>query len=409
MVINKIYEERVLRIVVGILALILLLGGASATTFSIEFGETKSEYINSTAEMDTFTFSANAGDRILIRMDSGWVNGPEIRLFAPNGTLIYHAPGYVAGYNTYVSEITTESLPDSGVYTILAGDNAGDNTGKYGLYLQRLNNPGNATPIGFGETKSSFINSTAEMDTYTFSTCSGDKILIRMDSDWLNGPEIRLLAPDGTLIYYAPGYVAGYNTYVSEITTESLPDSGFYTILAGDNAGDNTGKYGLFLQSTSSISCITVISPNGGENWTIGTTRTISWTSHGSTGVLIELLKDGVPGIINSSTPNNGSYNWAIPLSQTTGTDYKMRVTSTTNSAYNDTSDNNFTISSIMQKGDLNNNGISADAGDLVLMKRASIAEILADSRYDLNNNGQLADAGDLVIMKRASIGEINL
>ena len=64
MVINKIYEERVLRIAVGILALILLLGGASATTFSIEFGETKSEYINSTAEMDTFTFSANAGDRI---------------------------------------------------------------------------------------------------------------------------------------------------------------------------------------------------------------------------------------------------------------------------------------------------------------------------------------------------------
>lgn len=60
-------------------------------------------------------------------------------------------------------------------------------------------------------------------------------------------------------------------------------------------------------------------------------------------------------------------------------------------------------------KGDLNNNGIPADAGDLVLMKRASIGEIQADSRYDLNNNGQNADAGDLVLMKRASIGEINL
>ncbi len=60
-------------------------------------------------------------------------------------------------------------------------------------------------------------------------------------------------------------------------------------------------------------------------------------------------------------------------------------------------------------KGDLNNNGIPADAGDLVLMKRASIEEISADSRYDLNNNGVPADAGDLVLMKRASIGEINL
>ncbi len=66
-------------------------------------------------------------------------------------------------------------------------------------------------------------------------------------------------------------------------------------------------------------------------------------------------------------------------------------------------------ISSSGIKGDLNSNGISADAGDLVLMKRASIGEIVSDSRYDLNNNGQNADAGDLVLMKRASIGEIML
>ena len=62
-----------------------------------------------------------------------------------------------------------------------------------------------------------------------------------------------------------------------------------------------------------------------------------------------------------------------------------------------------------LPRGDLNGNGVPGDAGDLVLMKRSSIGEIPADSRYDLNNNGQLADAGDLVIMKRASIGEINL
>jgi parallel beta-helix repeat protein len=64
---------------------------------------------------------------------------------------------------------------------------------------------------------------------------------------------------------------------------------------------------------------------------------------------------------------------------------------------------------SVGMKGDLNNNGESADAGDLVLMKRASIGEIPADSSYDLNNNGIPADAEDLVLMKRASIGEINL
>src|SRR5659263_292808 len=67
------------------------------------------------------------------------------------------------------------------------------------------------------------------------------------------------------------------------------------------------------------------------------------------------------------------------------------------------------TFSASVLRGDLNNNGVSADAGDLTLMKRASIGEIIPDSMYDLNNNGQLADAGDLVLMKRASIGEIDL
>lgn len=58
--------------------------------------------------------------------------------------------------------------------------------------------------------------------------------------------------------------------------------------------------------------------------------------------------------------------------------------------------------------GDLNGNGISADAGDIVLMKRAVNGEIEADSRYDLNKNGRNADAGDLVLIRRASIGDLS-
>ncbi len=60
-------------------------------------------------------------------------------------------------------------------------------------------------------------------------------------------------------------------------------------------------------------------------------------------------------------------------------------------------------------KADLNGNGVSADDGDLDLMKQASTGKINPDSRYDLNNNGIPADAGDLVLMKRASNGEIDL
>jgi methionine-rich copper-binding protein CopC len=102
---------------------------------------------------------------------------------------------------------------------------------------------------------------------------------------------------------------------------------------------------------TTEVPTITVTSPNGGENWLAGTTHTISWTYTGNPGssVRIELLKGvSVDRTIVNSTPigsgGNGSYPWTIDPNQTPGNDYKIRVTSTTNSAYTDTSDNYFTI-----------------------------------------------------------------
>ena len=89
---------------------------------------------------------------------------------------------------------------------------------------------------------------------------------------------------------------------------------------------------------------ITLISPNGGETWKRGTVQTIRWTYTGNPGsiVKIELLKGVVVNRIIASfastgTGGNGSYRWSIPASQTTGTDYKIRITSTSNSAYTDT------------------------------------------------------------------------
>jgi len=60
-------------------------------------------------------------------------------------------------------------------------------------------------------------------------------------------------------------------------------------------------------------------------------------------------------------------------------------------------------------KGDLNNNGIPADIGDVAMMWSAWKGEITADYRYDLNNNGILADIGDVAMMWSAWKGEIVL
>ncbi len=59
----------------------------------------------------------------------------------------------------------------------------------------------------------------------------------------------------------------------------------------------------------------------------------------------IELLKAGVVNrVITTSTANDGNYDWTIPSTQTLGTDYKIRITSTTYPEITDSSNANFAI-----------------------------------------------------------------
>lgn len=98
------------------------------------------------------------------------------------------------------------------------------------------------------------------------------------------------------------------------------------------------------------IGGINVISPNGGEYWARGITYTIKWSKLGNPGpnVRIDLMKNGaLAKTITSKTPNDGSQKWTIPQGIANGNDYKIRVMSTNNTAYKDTSNNYFSISSI--------------------------------------------------------------
>jgi hypothetical protein len=116
-----------------------------------------------------------------------------------------------------------------------------------------------------------------------------------------------------------------------------------YTVDAG-NIGKEVTDTANTLQGTS----ITVVSPNGGENWARGTTHTIKWNLIGSTGsrVKIELYRgSALSRTISSSTSNDGSYSWTVPSSQALNSNYKIRITSRSDPLYTDTSDNSFTIS----------------------------------------------------------------
>ncbi|MEI6519541.1 MAG: PQQ-binding-like beta-propeller repeat protein [bacterium] len=100
------------------------------------------------------------------------------------------------------------------------------------------------------------------------------------------------------------------------------------------------------ITNNNSISSLTLISPNGNEQWLQSSTHNITWTSTGNPGnVKIELFKNSVlNSTISNNAPNTGTYSWNIPTNQTLGTDYRVKITSLTDVNVSDNSDADFTI-----------------------------------------------------------------
>jgi hypothetical protein len=142
---------------------------------------------------------------------------------------------------------------------------------------------------------------------------------------------------------------ANTNSY-SWIPPYSVAPASIYKVKV--SALSNTAVFDFSNNNFSLVlGSITVISPNGGENWQVGTTHLVTWTDNICENVRIELWKGGAfYSLIASSVPSNGSFTWAITNSIPTGNNYKVKIMSlglnagTTSMVY-DFSDNNFTIS----------------------------------------------------------------
>lgn len=89
-----------------------------------------------------------------------------------------------------------------------------------------------------------------------------------------------------------------------------------------------------------------VTSPNGGENWELGTPVEVTWDHQGSNAnVNLALYKDGDhEKTIVSSTANDGFYAWTVDDGLEAGSDYTVRIKSTDDGDYRDYSDFPFSI-----------------------------------------------------------------
>jgi len=120
-------------------------------------------------------------------------------------------------------------------------------------------------------------------------------------------------------------------------------------VTSTSNAAYTDMSDGPFTIVTESGTSIKLDSPNGGEIWTQGSTQVISWSSTGSPGptVKIEVFKGtSILKTLTDIPTTSGSISVPVPYSTPLGGDYKIRITSTNNAAYTDTSDAPFTIGS---------------------------------------------------------------
>lgn len=101
---------------------------------------------------------------------------------------------------------------------------------------------------------------------------------------------------------------------------------------------------------------IQILAPNGGEEFEVGTSNTISWTSTKVDKINIELLKnDNIHDVLDSDIENTNSYLWEISSNiNIVDTTYKVRITSSNNSEVYDESNSFFTITEDPQPANIN-------------------------------------------------------
>ena len=119
-----------------------------------------------------------------------------------------------------------------------------------------------------------------------------------------------------------------------------------YYILVMSNSNTSvwgtSGSFAITAGGTSYVGTITVTGPTAGASYVRGTSMNIQWTSTGNIGtnVKVEYKRnaDSTWTLIVASVANSGSYSWGIPSGIAAATDYKVKVTSTSNTSIYDDS-----------------------------------------------------------------------
>jgi hypothetical protein len=163
-------------------------------------------------------------------------------------------------------------------------------------------------------------NSGSTSALFTVTLAASSTIPVTVDYATANGTATAgsdYVATSGTLTF-DPGVTSRTITVTVNSDTTVEPNETFFVNLSNPtNAtlakGQGTGT--ILNDDSAPTAKITVLSPNGRENWKIGQSKQIQWTSTGVAGsVRIDLARDGTNFTeqLAGSTTNDGVDLWAV-------------------------------------------------------------------------------------------------
>ncbi len=186
-------------------------------------------------------------------------------------------------------------------------------------------------------------------------------------------PAITVTAPNGNESWRigTEQNITWSSNNISKIKIEYTTDSGNIWTTVASNVTASTGKYTWVIPNTESSLCkirisdvdepelndvsngsfriyqsvITVVLPNGGENWRAGELESISWTSNNVSEVKIEYTTNDTTNwstIISGVPAGSGKYTWSVPHAASTLA--RIRISDVTDSRVKDISNSVFTI-----------------------------------------------------------------
>jgi len=176
---------------------------------------------------------------------------------------------------------------------------------------------------------------------------AGDPVNIKWTSTGVQNVKIEYTTDNGILNTDWHSLVDNTPSNGLYVTSFSVPTNQYrIRISEAVNGSPMAYSNGVFTISPQPVRSVTVMSPNGGENWLVGATNEIRWTSTNIDSVKIEYSIDGGAdwNTIISSTPSNGLYNWVVPVTTYRSDICLIRISNTKLGTPSDISDGNFSI-----------------------------------------------------------------